>query len=192
MKHLRSVFFCVPGLLAGAASFCGALPLHAQAIYTAGKLSDIEVGGGFLDENSDYGKQPVSGIAVWGIYNINRTIGLQAEGNFGTIRTPADIQESNFGIGPRVSAHWHHTSLYGLFVVGLGMVTNNPQDVPSFRPESARNPYGIFGFGAGVEYRVSRKIVVRPIQIEVQKWTAFTPHTLSPMLYTFGVSYVVR
>jgi hypothetical protein len=186
MKHFRSALFSLLGLLALA-------PLvHAQAVYTADRKSSIEVGGGINYIQPDYAAKSIIGASFWGDYNFTRLIGVQAEANLGTIITPTDIQQISFLVGPRVSYHRNKFTVSGKFMFGIGNITNNPADIPNFAANSNNNPFGVLAFGGGVEYRVARKIAIRPIEIEVQKWGNFEPHTLSPMVYTFGVSYMLR
>jgi hypothetical protein len=42
-----------------------------------------------------------------------------------------------------------------------------------------------------VEYRIIPKVNLRG-DFELQQWTNFEPHTLSPLLVTIGASYTIR
>ena len=50
---------------------------------------------------------------------------------------------------------------------------------------------GEFSIGGGIEYRLTPKVNLRG-DFELQQWTNFEPHNLSPVIVSVGASYIIR
>ena len=109
---------------------------------------------------------------------------MEASVHLGSIITPADIAEDTYMVGPRAMIHRRKLTGYAKLLFGRGSIINQDYNLTS--------SYNAYAFGGGLEYRVGRKLNIRAVDIEVQKWPNFEPHTLSPVAYTFGASYVIR
>ena len=178
MKSFLSLFVILLGFSAFLSS------ARAQAVYTATGNTRIQAGGGYLYLRTDYADRPTGGLTLWGDYDFNRLIGAEAEAHFGGIVSPEDIGENSYLVGPRFSYRRHKLTIYGKVMVGQGSISN--QNLHS------SSSYKMYAFGGGLEYKVTRKINIRAIDIEEQKWVHFQPNVLSPVAISIGAMYVIR
>jgi len=179
MKNkIYSLLFLVAGLLVVTPS------LRAQADYTANKTSRVQVGAGYLFLKPDYVETNIQGISIWGDYDFLKHIGVEASVHLGTIITPSDINETSYMVGPRFLIHRRRLTGYAKFIFGRATITNTENNLSS--------SYNAYAFGGGAEYKISRKINIRAIDFELQKWPNFEPHTLSPIAITVGASYIIH
>jgi hypothetical protein len=161
---------------------------HAQAVPTAtGNPERLQIGGGYTFALPDYAETNIGGITIYGTYDIWRGIGVEGTMHFITLHTPTDIGETTYLIGPRyVYPIKQRVRVYAKVLGGLGKFQFQVGDI--YFPQSEAN-YGVLSMGGGVDIRVQRHINIRAFDFEAQKWLNFTPHTLSPLVYTFGVAY---
>ena len=171
-------------LLTSAVLLSFAPALQAQALPTATRSTNIEVGAGVLRLEPDYVDDPNYGIFVWADYAFRRYFGVEAEANFGGLEAKDDIGENTYFIGPRGTYHFRKATLFAKVMFGRGTITNQ-----AYGFNNASSSYNAYSFGAGVDYRLYRFINGR-VQYEEQKWPSFKPHTLSPSQVSVGVAYV--
>jgi hypothetical protein len=158
---------------------------HAQAVPTASRYGSIQVGVGGMIGNPDYAQTYIKGLTFYGDFDFMQHLGVDAEIHYAVI-TPSDVSEDSYLIGPRYILRHKRYSGYAKALFGIGRF--GYQSGTYVSPSTAT--YGQFAVGAGVEYMATHHINVRPFDIEFQKWPGFSPHTLSPVVYTFGVAYV--
>jgi hypothetical protein len=160
---------------------------HTQAVPTAtGNAHHLQVGTGYSLAIPDYANTNIGGITVYGTLDIWRRIGVEGDMHFVTLHTPTDLGESTYLIGPRYMYQRGRIQAYGKFLGGVGRFQHQAGNI--FIPQSEMT-YSAVAFGGGVDVRVRKHINVRAIDFEAQKWLSFTPHTLSPYVFTFGVAY---
>ena len=159
--------------------------LHGQAAPSGIFRSHIQAGAGVLYLNNDYSDRKNGGISIWADYDFTRLVGVEVRAHFGGIITPDDIGENSYLVGPRVMYHKRKFTGYADILLGRGTITNQ-----LFNQSSSYNI--VPAFGGGLEYRVSHKLNIRVVDLEIQKWPDFEPHTLSPLAITVGLSYIIR
>lgn len=182
----------------------GAQTLHAdaQAPATATRLIDIQLGGGFTFARSDYVPNTIGGFAFYGDFDVLSRYGLEVD--FHQVRDPnADplvpsnhFSERTYEVGGRYLRHYFHDTVspYGKVLYGRGVVNFPAHEV--FLPNGAliyinNIAYNMAVFGAGVDYRVTRRVNLRA-DFEYQHWfgsDAELPNGLTPKLFTFGAAY---
>jgi len=59
----------------------------------------------------------------------------------------------------------------------------------NFEENIATGRFTTIAFGGGVDFRVSRKLTFRPIDLEYQEWPQFVGNSLSPYGISVGMSY---
>jgi hypothetical protein len=154
----------------------------AQAIPTAtapGLL--IAVGGGGASMyQSGYGQRNIYGINSFADLNLGG-VGIEAEARFLRYHTSEDVTENNYLIGPRVTL-FHTRSLrpYAKFLIGEGHI--------AYPFRYAQGNYFAYAPGAGVEYSIHERVIVRVIDFEYQTWPGFTYGTLNPYGISAGIS----
>jgi opacity protein-like surface antigen len=160
---------------------------HGQALPTATGGGGIQVGGGYTFASPDYAQRKIQGFTLYGDLDLKIHYGLEAEYHYISLGTPTDIGENSFLVGPRFVYPHKRLKVYAKGLLGIGdLVIQNPND-------NVGHPGGnqfAYALGAGVDYQITRHIVVRPIDFEYQHWSY--QHGLTPMVYTFGVAYRLR
>ena len=178
MKNCLGTIFCITFSLA-------CIPqLNAQAVYTAERTARISVGAGGSYLNTDYAAKPTYGASFFADMDLFRHVGLEAEGHLGGIISPDDIGENSYLVGPRAFIRRSRFTGYGKLMLGRGSINNQLFNLSS--------SYNLYAYGGGLEYRAARRITVRGIDFEMQKWPGFPPHGLSPLVVTIGASYIIR
>lgn len=162
--------------------------LHAQAVPTATRGGGhLQAGGGVMYLNNDLNLRTNYGLTAWVDYDFNRFIGVEAEAHFGGLISPDDKGENSYMIGPRFSYRRRAFNVYGKFVFGRGVITDQ---FPGHN--NASSTYNIYALGGGLDYRLNRRFTIRAVDIEMQKWGNFEPHTLSPIDVNIGLMYNFR
>ena len=156
--------------------------MNAQAIYAAKENFRAQAGAGVLILKNDYTDRANQGITVWGDLDVYRfrsvLIGAEVNALFGGIITPNDIGENSYLVGPRFSFPHRKLNIYAKVLFGRGTITNQLLNQSS--------SYNIVpAYGGGVEYRVTRRINIRAVDVELQKWPDSSPirflHLPSPL-----------
>jgi hypothetical protein len=157
--------------------------IWAQAVYSAYKTPVFEIGGGALYLKNDYTPKSDQGASAWVDANLNKFIGLEAEGHLGVLVSPSDLGENSYLVGPRFSLHQGKGSLYAKAMVGRGDFIH---DAPNNKTSKS---YNVYAFGGGLDYRVSPSWKVRLVDAEFQTWSSFKPNGLTPYAISTGVMY---
>jgi hypothetical protein len=159
--------------------------LRAQAVYTGSKTPGLQAGAGFLYLNNDYGKSD-QGVSAWVDANLNTLLGLEAEAHLGTPISPSDYGENSFLVGPRLGIRQGKSMLYAKAMVGRGnFIFDRPGQYHSAS-------YGLYAFGAGLDYRISPNINLRVVDAEFQTWGSFKPNGLTPYAVSTGLMYIIH
>jgi hypothetical protein len=103
---------------------------------------------------------------------------IEAEARWLHFNQYREIDENTYMIGPRVPIHdFRGWTPYGKFLLGWGS--------GSFLNGRA----GTFAYGGGVDYRLTRKLTLRPFDFEYQQWRV--QPTLWPYGGSAGISYTI-
>jgi hypothetical protein len=182
---------CLAGIFAISTS------LHAQATPTAYRGGgDIQAGAALTFINGDYTYSTksanIGGVSVYADYGITHVFGVEAEAHFGTIITPQDLSEKSYMIGPTATYHRGKLGVYGKLMFGRASITDQTFG-QYYKPDyfGAGMSYNAYAFGGGVTYRFKHHYNAF-VDLEDQKWPNFEPHTLSPIVMSVGVKYVIR
>lgn len=172
--------------LSGLASLILLAPmLHGQAAPAGIFRSHIQAGAGVMYLNNDYSERSAGGLSVWGDYDFTHLFGVEFEAHFGGLRTPDDIGENSYLVGPRIMYHRRRFTGYAKLMVGRATITNQIYNQSS--------SYNVLpAYGAGLEYRLSHKLNIRLVDFESQRWPDFEPHSLTPLAISVGLMYVIR
>ena len=173
------------------ASLVGVLSLaanaNAQALPTATGAGFLQAGGGYTFANPDYGQFKIQGGTAYVDYDFRPHWGVEAEAHIIALITPTDLAENSFLIGPRYVYPHGRFSLYAKGMLGIGNIDiQEAQD----NPQGGAGNYFAYAAGAGVDYRLTRHIILRPIDFEYQHWSYLTG--LTPTVFTVGAAYRFR
>ena len=150
----------------------------SQALPTATRPADIQVGGGFTLARPGYQPQMFYGFAIYADVDPRAHWGVEAELHeiFGAQKS----RQRTVEIGGR------YFGTFGPFVpYAKGMYGRGDFRYPFGFTQLS---YNLLTAGGGVDYKATRHIHAR-LDYEYQHWLGFSNGGLHPQLITFGVAY---
>jgi hypothetical protein len=170
----------VIGRLALALLLGGGSILHAQAIPTASRAGDLQIGVGYTSAKPDYSQQTFTGLAAYADFDFRPHLGVEAE--FHKVDTPSSDQsyQMTYEVGGRYFRTYGPVVPYGKAMVGRGDF-NYPYNLTNLS-------YTLYAGGVGADFKIGDRMRLRA-EYEVQSWTSFPNGGLTPKLLTFGVAY---
>ncbi len=153
--------------------------LLAQSLPTAKRRADLQIGGGFVIDNSDY-SVTIKGFAFYTTLDLTSHLGGEFVIHQANSYTGDSFYERTYEIGPRYHREFGRFSPYVKAMYGRG-VFNYPNNV-------ANLAYNMFAAGGGMDVKVKPWLNVRG-DFEYQDWLSFPPRGLSPTVITIGVAY---
>lgn len=164
--------------LFGAVSFAA-----AQAVPTASRVGDLQIGAGFSHADTDYLPYKVNGFTLYFDFDTKyHHLGL--EGAFRFINdSPSKIYEKTYEMGPRYSRTYGKFQPYAKILYGRGVFNFADRGITV-----ANLAYNMFAAGGGVDYKLLRSVNIRG-DYEYQRWLSFPPHGLTPSVFTIGAAY---
>ncbi len=171
--------------------FCPIFLLAQAVAPVTPKRATITAGGYFSFGQTDYGQRHAFGPGLYADFDYrvwrNVGVGVEGEARFLDFLTDSSsgkgISEQNFLGGPRVTYELGRKWVpYVKFLVG-----GSRFHYPNFISNQTYN-YTTFAGGGGVDYKISSRLTIRPVDFEYQHWQ-FPPTGLTPWVYSAGVSY---
>ena len=158
----------------------GASILYSQAIPTASRVGDAQIGVGYSIAKPDYVQQTFPGLTAYADLDLRPHLGVEAE--FHQIySTNGDLSfERTYEIGGRYLRPYGPLVPYVKAMIGQGDF-----DYPFGQTELS---YNMFAGGVGVDVKLGPYLRVRG-EYEFQKWTSFPNGGLTPQIITIGVAY---
>ena len=158
----------------------GTSVLYSQAIPTASRTADVQIGVGYSIARPDYVQQTFPGVAAYADFDFRPHIGI--EGEFHQVYSTNGDQsyERTYDIGGRYFRTYGPLVPYVKAMVGRGDFM-----YPFGRTELG---YNMFAAGAGADFKLGNHLRVRG-EYEFQKWTSFPNGGFTPQIITIGVAY---
>lgn len=161
-------------LLGGAASLLG------QAVPTASRAADVQVGAGYAADRPGYVQQTFQGFAAYATVDLNLHLGAEADFRQADSTNGDRSYQRIYEIGGR------YFRTYGPLVPFVkAMVGRGDYIYPTGQNGVA---YNLFAGGAGVDVKLGMYLRLRG-EYEFQKWTGFQNGGITPQLITLGVAY---
>ena len=169
------------------------LPTLAQVRPDAYRVGHkINIGGEYALFNSDYfqGNHSLnkSAFAIYGNYSIlNGRWPVAGEINFSRMASDAPGKGSEYSllVGPTIGHYYGRLKPFAK--VGLGIGHFSLQGAPG----QQLGTHLAIGFGGGLEYHLTSRIALRPLDYTYERWN-FSPNALSPSVLGFGASYRIH
>jgi opacity protein-like surface antigen len=148
----------------------------------------IHAGGEFSVFQPDYAGNGIAQTSTNRLYGIgayvdahfSRWLQIEGEGRWLRFNEYQNIGQNTYMIGPKVPIiTFHRWTPYGKFLIGWGSGSGG----------WLSGKATTLAYGGGVEYRLTRKLTVRPADFEEQDW--HTTPTLHPYGLSAGISYRV-
>ena len=158
----------------------GASVLYSQAIPTASRAADVQIGAGYSIARPDYVQQTFPGFAAYADFDFRPHIGI--EGEFHQVySTNGDRSyERTYAIGGR------YFRTYGALVPYVkAMVGRGDFNYPFGYTELG---YNLFAAGVGADFKLGPWLRIRG-EYEFQKWTSFPNGGFTPQIVTIGAAY---
>jgi hypothetical protein len=156
-------------------------PVSAQVVPSADAggfmLSAGATGSGYYLQ---YGEQKMLGITGFVDLDTRRHLGIEGEARWLVFHQANDEHAVTYAIGPRYHMNVGKFQPYAKALVGIGQF--------NFPYNYAHGNYLVIAPGAGVDYRINRRIQFRLVDIEYQDWPQFDFGGMS----SFGVSSGIR
>jgi Outer membrane protein beta-barrel domain len=161
---------------------------RAQATAAGTGQASLQIGAGVSLAKPDYGNTNIEGISGFVDYDFATHLGVEADLHYVALNTPLDQAENTYLIGPRLLLPRGRFTPYAKVLAGIGsFVIQERADNPGLSSAS----YFAYGFGGGLDIRISQSLVVRAFDAEFQKWPGFGKG-ISPLVVTVGVAYKFR
>lgn len=184
----RSAFPLLLVLLTAAAS------AHAQAAESATNrrltITAGAMGSGFNpnDQNNSFYAGGNNYLIGFGTYvDVRFTHWFQVEGEARWMRFNQYAGEhlDNYLVGPKIPIHrFGRADLYGKVMIGTGKMT--------FPFDYGYGTFTALAYGGGVDYKLSQKFTLRPIDFEFQQWPQWlSGSALYPYGFSVGIGYRV-
>ncbi len=159
----------------------GATPtLHAQALPTASRLADAQIGVGFTFGHPDYAPDTFRGISAYADLDLRPHLG--AELAFHQINSPSGdgSYQRTYEIGARYLRAYGPLVPYVRGSYGRGDF-NYPYSLTNLS-------YNLISAAVGADYKIGDSFRLRG-DYEYQNWFGFTNGGLHPQLITIGIAY---
>ncbi|MBS1814678.1 MAG: porin family protein [Acidobacteria bacterium] len=173
---------------------CGTFA-HAQALPTAVRAGDLQVGAGLVGARSDYSTINWYGMGIYATFDFRAHWGIEADFHQVNAPSPDIMYERTYEIGPRYIWRIHRFTPYAKAMIGRGVFNFQYADPIKSTPnhpvyiQAANLAYNLYTFGGGVDMRVLKHVNAR-VDYEYQNWMNFPPNGgLSPQLVTIGAAY---
>lgn len=182
MKRFILATFClilVSAVTSASAQVAPSAERRGLSIYTGGEFSVFQPdydGKGVADT----GPKRLYGIGAFVDAHLSRWLQIEGEGRWLRFNEYQNIGQNTYLIGPKVPIwEFHRWKPYGKFLIGWGSGSGG----------WLSGKATALAYGGGVEYRLTRKITIRPAEYEAQDW--HTVPTLHPYGLSAGISYRV-
>ena len=158
----------------------GASALYSQAVPTASRTGDVQIGAGYSIARPDYVQQTFPGFAAYADFDFRPHIGV--EGEFHQVYSTNGDQsyERTYAIGGR------YFRTYGALVPYVkAMYGRGDFNYPFGQTELG---YNLFAAGVGADFKLGPWLRVRG-EYEFQKWSSFPNGGFTPQIVTIGAAY---
>ena len=177
-------------LLFGLGLLASASRLQAQAVATASRAGDLQVGGGFSIGNGDYDTPTYRGYTGYASFDFKPHWGVEVDFHQLNTAAPATYYERSYEVGGRYVRHYGIFNPYARLMYGRGVF--------NYQFNYANLAYNQADAAVGVDVNVQRRVNVRA-EYEYQQWFNFKGNvtssgilgsgTLSPQMFTIGAAY---
>jgi opacity protein-like surface antigen len=158
----------------------GASALYGQALPTASRLADAQIGVGYSPAKSGYVQQNFQGASAYADLDFTLHLGIEAEFHQVDSTSGDRSYQRTYMIGGRYFRTYGPLVPYAKAMIGRGDF-NYPLGVTNLG-------YSMFAGGMGADIKLSTHLHVRG-EYEFQRWSSFPNGGLTPRILTFGIAY---
>jgi hypothetical protein len=158
---------------------------YGQALPTADRTFQFQLGLAVSLGSPDYGDQNIEGVSLFGDLDYGAHWGLDGEIHDLTINTPQDIGESSALLNIRYKLNYGKVHPHVRVGAGIAYLDFDK----GFYPANSSERHGIYDIGMGLDYYATRKMHIRVIDFEYQDWKNYPPNGLNPYILSIGAAY---
>jgi len=117
---------------------------------------------------------------------LNQWVQIEAEARWLRFNPYIDIRQDNYLIGPRLPIdrlRFKQATPYAKVLFGYGKM--------NFEYNAAHGRFTDIAYGGGVDVKLTKRLTIRAIDIEFQKWPDWLSSSLSPYGGSVGIAYKV-
>ena len=170
----------------------GKANLNAQALPTSQRKAELTAFGTYTHLTPDYGPQNNNG-ATFGVgYSHSFQLLTPAVEFRVKIANGETVNQKTYGGGIRLEHEWNRLHPYGMFMISAGYIDYHFRTPPIM---SNGKPYlsdssVVYGYGGGLDYDLTPRFAARG-EFQAENWSlgGYTPVSLSPTMWSFGVVY---
>jgi opacity protein-like surface antigen len=158
---------------------------RAQALYTASRAGDLQIGLSYssADANYEYVRNRIAGIGFYTDFDFKEHFGVDL--TFHQLDDPnSAVYQRSYEIGGRYIRH------YGIDRYNPYIRVNIGRGVQNFPDNDANLAYNLIAAAGGIDISVHRQVNLR-IEYEYQDWldAPGASLTLNPSMVTLGLAY---
>ena len=133
-----------------------------------------------------YSRQFILGVSGYTDYALNDHLSLEGDFHCICLITSLDRGELTYLVGPRITYPLGRYDIYAKGLFGF-----HDLDIQEWQDNVGLNggPGSAYSVGGGVDYAKSRRIMLRFLDIEIQRWPNFVPRTINPIVISSGFAY---
>ncbi len=133
-----------------------------------------------------YSRQFILGVSGYTDYALNDHLSLEGDFHCICLITSLDRGELTYLVGPRITYPLGRYNIYAKGLFGF-----HDLDIQEWQDNVGLNggPGSAYSVGGGVDYAKSRRIMLRFLNIEIQRWPNFVPRTINPIVISSGFAY---
>jgi hypothetical protein len=133
-----------------------------------------------------FSRQFILGVSGYVDYQLNDRLSLEGDFHCVCLITSLDRGELTYLVGPRITYPIRRFDLYGKALIGFHDLT-----IQEWQDNVGLNggPGSAYVVGGGVDFIKSPRIMLRVLDIELQRWPTFVPRTINPIVISSGFAY---
>lgn len=182
-RSAQMKYFCV-SLLSLLLLSASVVPAAQGQVPVSARRGGLQLTAGGIGSlfQPDYGPNRLLGVGAYVDARFTRWIQVEGEARWLRFNQYADINETNYLIGPRLPIHtfWRATP-YAKFLIGDGRM--------NFQLNEETGSFTDLTYGGGVDIKMSKRLSLRAIDVEYQRWPKWVAGPLSPYGASVGIGY---
>jgi len=133
-----------------------------------------------------FSRQFILGVSGYVDYQLNDRLSLEGDFHCVCLITSLDRGELTYLVGPRITYPIRRFDLYGKALIGF-----HDLSIQEWQDNVGLNggPGSAYVVGGGVDFIKSPRIMLRVLDIELQRWPTFVPRTINPIVISSGFAY---
>jgi hypothetical protein len=133
-----------------------------------------------------FSRQFILGVSGYVDYQLNDHLSMEGDFHCVCLITSLDRGELTYLVGPRITYPYHRFDIYAKALIGF-----HDLDIQEWQDNIGLDggPGSAYAVGGGIDIIKSPRIMLRFLDIEIQRWPNFVPRTINPIVISSGFAY---